>query len=369
MRIERQKDSDKAEIMRDLFPPYIGDYITITLDHLSPGTVVSYLMDIKDFFEWTLTSIFPKKESIKDITLQDLEQLDDLDISHYRGYLKNRPTPRNLETRYYKSANCERTINRKMCALRSLFAFLHRRKDRQGNPYLSKDIMEHVEVRKVDVSARARAEKLKSAIIKEEEIDELINFILEGYGDKCTPQQLKFWQHNRDRDAAIFILMLTSGMRVGELTSLRLGDINLEERTAIVDRKRNHQDVIPFSFQTAKYIETYLEVRTSYYKAEQLSSSPLFVTKYHKKDGKTKGPNAMSKNAVQKMIMKYAQVYGKPNLTAHILRHSFGTNVFNKTKNLRGVQELLGHSSNTTTEVYTHIFDDDKTDIIDEVFK
>lgn len=365
MRVERMKDNEKLESMRLLFPKYIREYITLSSDHLTSTTVLSYLLDIQDFMEWLIVSYYPEKKAIAEITLADLEELDEMDISHYRSHLKHRPIPQNTDKRYYKTANTERTVNRKISALRSLFTFLHTRRDRSGKPYLSKDVMENVKVRQIQVSAKAKAEKLKASIIRDNEIGDLIDFIMNRYGETpgVSDMQKRFWRHNRHRDTAIFLLMLTSGMRVGELTSLRLGDINIGERTAIVERKREKEDVVPFSLQTAEYLEKYLELRSSYYKAEQLSNAPLFVTRY-------KGSaNIMSKNAVQKMIMKYAQVYGRPNLTAHILRHSFGTNVFNKTKNIRGVQELLGHSSSVTTEVYTHIFDDDKVNIIDEVFK
>ena len=367
MRVERIKNNEKLESLRLLFPKYIREYITLS-EHLTSTTVLSYLLDIKDFMEWLIVSYYPDKK-ISEITLADLEELDELDISHYRSHLLNRPIPENTEGRYYKKANKARTVNRKISALRSLFAFLSTRKDRNGTPYLSKNIMENVKVRKVQVSAKARAEKLKTSIIRENEMTDLLDFIMNRYGEHATSAQKRYWRYNRERDAAIFILMLTSGMRVGELTSLRLGDINLEQRTAIVERKREKEDVIPFSLLTAEYLEKYLVVRTNYYKAEQFANSPFFVTQWHRKGSKQTGPNMMSKNAVQKMIMKYAQAYGRPKLTAHILRHSFGTNVFNKTKNIRGVQELLGHSSSTTTEVYTHIFDDDKVTIIDEVFK
>jgi len=69
------------------------------------------------------------------------------------------------------------------------------------------------------------------------------------------------------------------------------------------------------------------------------------------------------------MVMKYGNAFGKTDLTAHSLRHSFGTHLFNKTKNIRGVQKALGHTSIETTQIYTHIFDDDDVRLIDEAFE
>ncbi|MES9681756.1 tyrosine recombinase XerS [Gottfriedia acidiceleris] len=364
MRLERQRDSERLEKLRPNLPYYISEYIQVSLDQLTPTTVLSYVIDIQDFLEWFWHNLAPEKSGTKEISLEDLERLIEIDISHYRSHLKYREDSHNNGNRFYKTSNKDTTISRKISALRSLFDYLTKNTNRETNrPYLSKNVFENTRVTISKVSVRARAQKLKNNIIRLDELAPFQDFILNQYGDKAISKMEKaYWRINRYRDAAIISLLLTSGIRVGELTSLRMKDIILDDRKLVVERKRSKEDVVFFSKQTLEYIVQYLKFREIEYKADDKPNSPLFVTKYA---GKV---NAISKNAVQKMIMKYAKIYGKPDLTAHILRHSFGTNVFKKTKNIRGVQEALGHSNMNTTQIYTHMFEDDERELIDDVF-
>lgn len=365
MRLEREKDSERLEQIRPIFPSYVSEYFQSSLDSLAPATVLSYALDIQDFLEWMWQTLVPEKEGIKKISLEDLERLIEMDISHYRSYLKYREKSHNKGERYYKTKNKDTTISRKISALRSLFTFLNKNTNRDtGERYLSKNVFEDTKVRTSKVSVRARAQKLQNNIIRLEEVQEFQDFILFDYGElELSKMERAYWKINRWRDAAILSLMLSSGIRVGELSSTRLSDLFLHDRKLLVERKRNKEDVVFFSKQTLEVIKEYLEIRKSHYKAGDGPNEPLFVTKYA---GKI---NPISKNTVQKMVMKYAKAFGRPELTAHILRHSFGTNVFKVTKNIRGVQEALGHSSMNTTQIYTHMFEDDERDMIDEVFK
>lgn len=364
MRLERQKDSEKLEQLRPIFPDYISDYIQLSLDTLTPTTVLSYLLDIEDFLEWMWLSFHSEKAGIKEISLADLERLIEMDISHYRAYLKNRQESHNKGKRYYKKANKDATISRKISALRNLFEFLTTKTNRDtGTYYLSKNILENTKVTVGKTTAKARASKLQDNILRTNELEEFQDYIMVGYGEEdLSTMERAYWKINRSRDAAIISLLIGSGVRVGELTGTRLKDLNLDDRKLLVDRKRNKEDLVFFPPQTQEYLREYLEVRKTQYKAEQTDTAPLFVSKYRGK------ANPISKNAVQKMVMKYAKAYGK-NLTAHGLRHSFGTFLFQETKDIRGVQEALGHSSMETTQIYTHMFEDDSRRLIDEAFR
>ncbi|UOE58017.1 tyrosine recombinase XerS [Cytobacillus oceanisediminis] len=373
MRIQREKDYEKLEQLRPLLPYYVSEYIQISLDSLTPTTVLSYALDIQDFLEWMWHSIVPGKNSIMEITLEDIERLIEMDISHYRSYLKNRQDSHNKGNRYYKTKNKDSTISRKISALRNLFEFLHTHTNREtGSIYLSKNIMENTKVSMKKTSAKAKAEKLKSNILRNQELTDFQDFIMVGYGEgalssngevkELSKMQRAYWNINRSRDAAIVSLLLGSGLRVGELISLRLKDINVEERKLLVDRKRGKEDIVFFPKQTQEYLRDYLEIRQNVFKAASGPNEPLFLTKYA---GKV---NPISKNTIQKMVMKYAKAYGK-DMTPHSLRHSFGTYLFKKTKNIRGVQKALGHESMETTQIYTHMFEDDDRDLIDQAFE
>lgn len=365
MRIERQRQNDQIETMKPSLPPYVQEYVQASLDYLAPATVLSYMYDIQDFFEWMQESGLTSGQSLKEITLAELDRLIEMDVSHYRSHLKYRESSHNRGKRYYKTKNKNAAITRKVSALRSLFSFLNKNTNRDtGERYLTKNIFEDTKVRAPQTSVRARAQRLQENIIHLEEIDEFQSFIMEGYGEEeLTTMQRSYWLLNRERDAAIISVLLSSGMRVGELSGLRMKDLLMDSRKLLIERKREKEDLVFFSKQCQSYLREYLKIRGERYKASEEPNDPLFVSKYRG------AANAMSKNTVQKMVMKYAKAFGKENLTAHILRHSFGTNVFKVTKNIRGVQEALGHTSMNTTKIYTHMFEDDERAMIDEVFK
>lgn len=363
MRIEREKDSEKLEKLRRELPSYVSEYIEVSLDNLTPTTVLSYTLDIEDFLEWVWQNLASDRASTKDITLDDLDKLIEIDISMYRSYLKNRKDSHNVGHRYYKTKNKDVTISRKISALKNLFEYLTKNTNRETRkPYLSRNILEDTRVSIKKATSSAKAQKLKDHILRNEELEDFQDFIMVGYGEKeITNMERAYWRINKIRDAAIISLLLGSGLRVGELTSIRLKDLNVEERKVMVDRKRNKEDVVFFPKQTQEYLREYLLNRRLQYKADESPTAALFVTKYR---GKC---NPISKNTVQKMVMKYAKYYGK-ELSAHMLRHSFGTFLYNKTGNIRGVQKALGHSSMETSQIYTHMFEDDEIRLIDEAF-
>src|SRR5699024_2160046 len=121
MRLQRESDSKKLDEMRTKLPFYISEYIQMRLDYLTPTTVLSYVLDIEDFLEWVWHTMATERNDIKDIQLIDLENLIEIDISHYRSYLKYREDSHAIGNRYYKTKNQDSTISRKISALRNLF--------------------------------------------------------------------------------------------------------------------------------------------------------------------------------------------------------------------------------------------------------
>lgn len=358
MRIQREKDFEKLEEMRTLFPYYVSEYIQTSLDRLSPTSVLSYALDIKDFLEWVWHSIYPQLTDIKEVSLENLERLIEIDISHYRSYLKNR------QELGPKKQNEDVTINRKISALRSLFKYLNENTNRETNrTYLSRNIFENTKHKTTRVTLDAKSKKLETSILQDDEIKEFQEFVNHEYGNlKMTKRTRDMWLFNKERDVAIISLMLGSGMRVGELVSLRLKDLDMNERSVVVDRKRGLTDSIFFPESTRAFLHEYLMIRDIRYRADNHPNSPLFVSRY------AGNVNAFSKNAVQKMVMKYGNAFGRDKLTAHCLRHTFGTHVYQKTKDIRTVQEAMGHASVDTTQIYTHVFKNDKRKAIDAAF-
>lgn len=152
------------------------------------------------------------------------------------------------------------------------------------------------------------------------------------------------------RDRAILELLYSSGLRVSELVNLNRTDINLKTREFMV-RGKGQKDRPVFVSETAKTaIEKYLKSRAD-------NSIPLFIH-YSGSNDQTNDGNFMrlTPRSVQRMVRKHASLAGILKIvTPHTLRHSFATNLLMNGADIRSVQDMLGHSDISTTQIYTHI--------------
>jgi site-specific recombinase XerD len=152
------------------------------------------------------------------------------------------------------------------------------------------------------------------------------------------------------RDKAILEMLFSTGLRVSELTSLNRDHMDLERREFSVRGKGDKPRVVFLSDTAAHWLERYLQTRQDQFK-------PLFIrysgTPDNKKDGEKMRLTARS---IQRIVEKYAKRCGLPiEVTPHTLRHSFATDLLIGGADLRSVQEMLGHESIRTTQVYTHV--------------
>jgi len=148
------------------------------------------------------------------------------------------------------------------------------------------------------------------------------------------------------RDRAMLETLYATGLRVSELIALSLNEIDLVAGVCRVIGKGSKERLVPLGEQAVDWIEQYIgESRRSL--LAQRNSNSLFVTR--------RGV-AMSRQAFWQMIKRYALVAGiDASLSPHTLRHAFATHLLNHGADLRSVQMLLGHSSLSTTQIYTHV--------------
>ena len=152
------------------------------------------------------------------------------------------------------------------------------------------------------------------------------------------------------RDRAILETLFSTGLRVSELVKLNRDQVNLERKEFGVRGKGNKLRVVFLSDTAADWIERYLKVRRDHFK-------PLFI-RYAGVTDPQKGGEKMrlTVRSVQKIVAKYAKRSGLPiDVSPHTLRHSFATDLLISGADLRSVQEMLGHESIRTTQVYTHV--------------
>jgi integrase/recombinase XerD len=151
------------------------------------------------------------------------------------------------------------------------------------------------------------------------------------------------------RNRAMIELMYASGLRVSELVNLDTGSIDLEVGYLRVIGKGNKERIVPINRSSIRFVKKYLEVRNR--KPKNVQNKALFLSKLGKK---------ISRIEFWRQLKNYAKKAGiTKNITPHMIRHSFASHMLDGGANLRVIQEMLGHSSIATTQIYTHV-DKDK---------
>ncbi len=166
---------------------------------------------------------------------------------------------------------------------------------------------------------------------------------------------------SQKRDRAILILLFSSGLRISELTGLNRNQINLEKREFSVVGKGSKIRIVFISEEARDVIQEYLEKRIDVDPA-------LFIRIV--KNPQSYSELRLTPRSIQRMIKKYTVKAGiLKKVTPHVLRHSFATNLLQNGADIRSVQSLLGHSSISTTQIYTHVTNEKLKEVYEKYSK
>lgn len=221
-----------------------------------------------------------------------------------------------LNEREYSKA----TAARKLATLRSFYKFCLRRGYIQANP--------------VTTIRTPKQEKRLPKFLDLEQIQKLLR----------TPDETTLLGA---RDRAMLETLYSTGVRVSELVALNVNDINGEAGQLRVRGKGRKERISPIGPTAVAAITRYLEMRKSDPRNGASDQDAMFVNKHGQR---------LSTRSVRRKLDKYLAAAGlDPSISPHTLRHTFATHMLNNGADLRSVQELLGHQSLSTTQVYTHV--------------
>jgi integrase/recombinase XerC len=272
--------------------------------NVSAHTLRNYASDLEQFLD------FLDPSGARPRTLPTITEIDHLTIREWLAA---------LHTAQKKKAS----IARKLAALRTFFQFLLRE--------------EIVEMNPAKLVATPRLEKKLPTHLS---IEEAIRFI-----ESPDPET-----DLGKRDRAMLELMYATGVRVAELTTLNVGDVDLHNRLIRVTGKRRKQRIVPFGDLAGEAIRGYLQVRDKF-----LSNAPVSQRDEEALFLNYQGTRITTRS-VGRMVEKYIRLCaGMHNISPHALRHSFATHLLDSGADLRDIQELLGHARLSTTQIYTHV--------------
>ncbi|EHI73514.1 site-specific tyrosine recombinase XerS [Streptococcus criceti] len=356
--MKRERLLEKIEELKALMPWYVLDYYQSKLSiPYSFTTLYEYLKEYRRFFEWLIDADLTDVKAIADIPLDVLEHLTKKDMETFILYLRERPS---LNTYSTKQGVSQTTINRTLSALSSLYKYLTEEVENdQGEPYFYRNVMKKVSTKKKKETLAARAENIKQKLFLGDETMEFLDYVDKEYEGKLSNRAKSSFRKNKERDLAIIALLLASGVRLSEAVNLDMKDLNLNMMVIEVTRKGGKRDSVNVAGFAKPYLEDYLKVRKSRYKAEKQDTA-LFLSEYRGV------PNRMDASSIEKMVGKYSQDF-KIRVTPHKLRHTLATRLYDATKSQVLVSHQLGHASTQVTDLYTHIVNDEQKNALDNL--
>lgn len=272
---------------------FILDYIDYLKyeKNLSPETIKKYKYNLIVFEKYMLN---------KNINLFDVTQQDIIDFL----------------TNYFK----DKGISSKTNSITSINNFYI---------YLVKD--KRIDINPCENIDRPKMKKRLPDVLTVNEVDRLLDISLHTKEDY--------------RDKAMLEVLYATGIRISELTNLKMQDVDFTNRVVRVFGKGSKERIVPINKYALKYLGMYLDIRGSFLKGKL--TDYMFLN--------SKG-EAISRESFGLELNKIVKKQGlNKRVTPHMLRHSFATHMLNQGADLRSIQELLGHSDISTTTIYTHV--------------
>lgn len=311
-------------------PIFIREYIEYIYSiGYSPNTIQRYIYDFCDFFLFVSREGNVKIDSAK-IAVNDFCEIEKSAIERYVSYLR------------IEIENEPRTISRKLSALQSLFTFLV--------------LKEYTTINPVVGVKRPKAGKRNPKYLTNIEFNKLLEIVLSDY--ELSTRQKKYHKYLVTRDYAAIYILIKLGLRISELANLTLGQFDFERKIAVITGKGNKERAIPLTEEVIEVVEEYLNSLPKDARPKEFFDRLIIGFNFPLQ----KYTSHVSTNGLQQMIsrhMKRGEIYisslkGK-KASAHTLRHTFATELVNNSIDLITIQQLLGHESVATTQVYTHV--------------
>ena len=266
----------------------------------SNQTIQSYLRDLSVY------DSFMKDNSIQ------YHKIKKDDIFKFQSSLEGQISPR--------------SFSRILSALKTFYKFLHMER-----------VIDDITLNEIKSYPSPKYKKSMPTFLSKEQVEKIVERI--DLNEKLD-------NRNKKRDQAIIMLFFSSGIRLNELISIKLSDIDFSDNKIKVFGKGKKQRIVNFDNYTKDLMIQYLKVIEKYPLVKKLYNNNLFVDKKNK---------ALKERKVQTIVMNNLRQLNLASYGPHTLRHSFATHLLNSGVSINAIQSLLGHESLSSTQIYTHV--------------
>lgn len=324
---EARTQKKLTEILKEM-PLFINIYFDNKKEKMSSKTMLGYAYDIRKFLAWLRENFFQNYASISRFTLDDFSSVTPDDIEFYIYYLRSESDQPNLNV----------SIRRKISSLSSVYNFYCDGLFLDENPCKGVDYP--------DIIVK------DNTILSDDNIKQLLHSIAND-GERSDKQN-SYINKTRLRDFTIVSLMLTTGIRVNECSSLNISSVDFKRKTLTV--ARNSNIYLPLSDVILNILKIYLKER----KRVSTTTSALFLSMQNKR---------MCVQAIEDMIKKYGnEVDINEPVTPKMLRHTFAANLYEISMNSDLVGSYLGKKRVEDLKLLmNHLSDENKTVVYDTV--
>lgn len=317
------------ELLETDLPLFCSDYFLAIDSQTSALTRLNYAHDLKIFFYFLQEKKYRCKKKVKDISLDDLEQVTSYDIEFFLGFLSHYRFDG-------KEHNCnDRAKARKLSSVRAMFKY-----------FFNKGL---ISVNNTSKVATPKIHEKPIIRLDSNEVYNLIDTVESGNG--LSSHQIAYHEKTKVRDTAILILFLGTGIRISELVGLNDDDINFNDNSFVVTRKGGSRAILYFNDDVADALKRYLDYKEN--NGVFKDKTALFLS--------SQG-NRITVRAVENLVKKYAKIVSPlKKISPHKLRSTFGTRLYNATGDIYIVADVLGHKDvNTTRKHYAAISEENR---------
>ncbi len=330
------KDLDKISQLLKELPPFCRQYFIGIESTTSTQTRLKYAYDLRIFFDFICDYKF-YGITMREFQISHLNEISNDDIEAFVSHLSHY----SFRGKYLSCD--ERAKARKLCAVRAMMKY-----------FFNKGLLTANQAAKVSTPKLHDKEIIR---LNHEEVSKLIHVAETGNG--LSTHAIGYHNKTAVRDTAILSLFLGTGIRISELVGLNIDSFDFKEKSFLVTRKGGNQAILFFSDEVKYALEAYLDERNKNPKVPE-DEHAFFLSMQNKR---------INVRTVEVLVKKYSKMVSPlKKITPHKLRSTYGTNLYNATKDIYIVADVLGHRDvNTTKKHYAAISLDNRREAADKV--
>lgn len=328
---------DQCEKIEAELPKWMRGYFMYLKTSVLPMTRLSYLSDIRFFFNYLITdSVLCEKGygNISRIQPGDLDELTSVDVNIFIDYCRRyKKTDKDGNTVIYENRNS--ALSHKKSSVSVLFKYLYR------DGLVSKNITDGF-----DPIRMPKPGEREIKALQDDEVMKMLDAVTTGSG--LTKSELKYWDKTKYRDKLILLLLVTYGLRLSELQQLNISSFNFDRGEFKIYRKRGKESIMPVNRTISEAFEEYIDLERP--KDEDLKEENRDALLLSLQGTR------LTDRQIRQIVKKYTSISlgtsRDMGYSPHKLRATAATSLIGRGNSIYDVQELLDHDNVTTTQLY-----------------